>query len=414
MHIDRIGVLSPAGSRAFLWIGIICGAAIGDPALAAQVPDDGDVTVRLAQSAAPAASVPQAPAPAPAAPSGLTWGPVKFSAQAEGGIVINPSRPNATGFDWGFKFQFMYGSDARYTHFLGEFDKAISGRYQIDIVEASLSFHLPVLTDGGIDLKLGQYPTPIGYEVIDPKANPFYTHSYIFNFGIPLKHTGGYAVLHVNPVLDIYGGGDSGEQTTIYSGDNNGAAAGLAGFGLNLLGGKLTVLALSHFGPENPTRTVPDANGKFRYENDIVLTYKATDALTLTTELNLIRDDAFHANGFGGAQYVSYLLNDRVALNARAEVWRDDNGFFVAAFPQNLGFVNSELGLPARVISAPPTTYGEITLGATFKPNVPAPIQTLMIRPEIRYDTSLNNTRPFNGGRDTGAFTIAADAIIGF
>src|ERR1700692_3380747 len=30
--------------------------------------------------------------------------------------------PNATGFDWGFKVQFMYGSDARYIHSLGMMD----------------------------------------------------------------------------------------------------------------------------------------------------------------------------------------------------------------------------------------------------------------------------------------------------
>src|SRR6478735_5253979 len=42
--------------------------------------------------------------------------------------VQRPLDPKATGYDFGFKFQAMYGSDARYTHFLGEFDQAISGR----------------------------------------------------------------------------------------------------------------------------------------------------------------------------------------------------------------------------------------------------------------------------------------------
>ncbi len=39
---------------------------------------------------------------------------------------------------------------------------------------------------------------------------------------------------------------------------------------------------------------------------------------------------------------------------------------------------------------------------------------TLLLRPEIRYDHSLKGTHPFNGGRDNGAFTVAADAILGF
>jgi hypothetical protein len=71
-------------------------------------------------------------------------------------------------------------------------------------------------------------------------------------------------------------------------------------------------------------------------------------------------------------------------------------------------------GLPATVITAPPTTYSEFTLGVTYKPPLPTPIATLLLRPEIRYDRSLNGTHPFNAGRDSGAVTIAADAILGF
>ena len=68
---------------------------------------------------------------------------------------------------------------------------------------------------GGIDLKVGQYPTPLGYETIDPSTNPFYSHSYIFQFGLPFKHTGALATTHVNDVLDIYSGIDTGTNTTI-------------------------------------------------------------------------------------------------------------------------------------------------------------------------------------------------------
>jgi hypothetical protein len=35
--------------------------------------------------------------------------------------------------------------------------------------------HVPWVTEGGIDLKIGQYPTPLGYETIDPSTNPFYS-----------------------------------------------------------------------------------------------------------------------------------------------------------------------------------------------------------------------------------------------
>src|SRR5205085_8664491 len=48
------------------------------------------------------------------------------------------------GFDWGFKFQFMFGTDARYIHSLGLLDHAMgSSLYQPDILELYLSLHLP-------------------------------------------------------------------------------------------------------------------------------------------------------------------------------------------------------------------------------------------------------------------------------
>ena len=48
-----------------------------------------------------------------------------------------------------------------------------------------------------------------------------------------------------------------------------------------MMDGKLTVLALSHFGPENPSRGLAplgfNADNYMRYLNDVVVTYKATD-----------------------------------------------------------------------------------------------------------------------------------------
>jgi Putative beta-barrel porin-2, OmpL-like. bbp2 len=325
--------------------------------------------------------------------------------------------PKATGYDFGFQIQALYGSDARYVQFMGELNSTFASRNQLAFINANVQAHLPWLTAGGIDLKVGQYPTPLGYETIDPSTNPFYSHSYIFNFGLPYVHTGAIAVTHVNPILDVYGGVDTGMNTTFGAGDNNGAVAGLAGVNLTLLDSKLTILALSHFGPENPTRTVPKANCCWRSENDIVITYKATDKLAFTTELNLINDSNFAANAYGAAQYASYALNDAVTLNARAEIYRDEKGFFVAAFPGNHGFINAQLGFPATVLGAGPATYSEFTLGLTYKPTLPwvsDHVASFMIRPEIRYDRTLTNTKAFVDFTSRNQVTLAADAVIGF
>jgi hypothetical protein len=329
-----------------------------------------------------------------------------------------PLDPKATDYDFGFRLQGMYGTDARYTHFPNELDRIIHDRTQLDIVEANVQAHLPWLSDGGVDVKLGQYATPIGYEVIDATGNPFYSHSYIFNFGIPLKHTGGYFTAHMTDTLDVYLGGDTGVNTDIGKGDNNGSAAFLGGFGLNnLADGKLTVLALTHIGPENPAGT-PGINvdSAVREIGDIVITYKASDTVTYTTELNYIHDDGFRAQAFGVAQYAAITMGDLVTLNLRGELFRDDNGFFVAAFENPLDFIDVERGLPPKSppITGGQTTYGEFTIGATIKPPAPDPIAGFSIRPEVRFDGALNATKPFIDSNQAGQVTFAVDLILAF
>ena len=342
-----------------------------------------------------------------------------------------PLDPKATGFDWGFKFQGMYGSDARYTHFLGELDRVDPyDRNQFDIVEANVLAHLPIAFDGGIDIKAGQYPTPLGFETIDPSTNPFYSHSYIFQFGLPFKHTGVLTVSHVSGLLDVYLGADTGENTTFGPlGDNNSAAAFLGGVNLTMMDGNLVILALTHIGPENPSRDLSprfNADGYYRYENDIVATYKATSDLTLVTELNLIRDDfgatgyatgkPSASNAFGIAQYASYTLTDTLTLNGRAEVFRDDNNFFVAGYGANNGADRFQMGFPTPLTAAlHATTYGEMTVGVTYKPaNLPAAISGLMVRPEIRYDRDLGGNRAFDNNRSNGSLTMASDMVLTF
>ena len=225
----------------------------------------------------------------------------------------------------------MYGSDARYTQFLGELNHVDpEQRYQLDVVEANVQAHLPWLTEGGIDLKVGQYPTPLGYETIDPSTNPFYSHSYIFQFGLPFKHTGALTVTHVNSVLDVYGGIDTGTNTTFGPlGDNNDAVGGIGGFALNLMEGNLTILALTHFGPEQATRLLGplgvNANGFWRYFSDVLVTYKATDKLDSRDRIELgqgrFRRDRQHARTALARRSMSaYALTDTLTLNGRARV----------------------------------------------------------------------------------------------
>jgi hypothetical protein len=336
-----------------------------------------------------------------------------------------PLDPKATGWDFGFKTQIMYGSDARFTHLFNQLDRVIHDTNQFDIVEAYGSIHIPGIGEGGLDAKLGQFVSPMGAESIDASQNSLYSRSYIFNFGVPAKHTGVLTTTHLTGIVDLYAGIDTGVNAWVgEKGMNNDAfPKGQVGFGLNLLGGNLTVLALGHIGPENPEGAMTSTgapirvNSALRYVNDITVVWKASDALTLTTDLNYIHDDGLHASGGGVAQYAAYSANDWLTVIGRGEIWRDDNGAFVASFQTPVDFANSERGLstlPGHVVGGGKTTYGALTLGLNLKPPVPKSFDGFVIRPEIRYDQSLNGTHPFNDSKMDHQLTVAADFVLPF
>jgi hypothetical protein len=376
-------------------------------------------------------------------PSGLNWGHL-FTDKANEPLfnqglltVQRPIDSSKPAYDVGFAFQAMYGSDARFVHYLGECEYCINSLYQVSVVEAYAQAHTPWIFDGGIDFKVGQWPTLEGAEVIESDLNLFYSHSYIFNYAEPFQDTGVLAIAHINPTVDLYASIVSGENTSIGFpfGDNNASPAFEGGIGLNKLGpgGAVTVLATTHIGPEDPffaggtepngASQVPAVytcgtcgNSALRYANDIVITWTATDKLTLTLDGNYTRDDAVADETYGAAGYASYQTPiDWLKINGRAEVYRDDTGFFVGAYPGNFDFANSEHGYINTVITQAPTTYFEVTGGLNITPTIPASIPYLkgvIFRPEVRYDTSLNGTAPYDlQGRTPGSVGTKSDQV---
>lgn len=324
--------------------------------------------------------------------------------------------PSVTGFDWGFKAWFMYGSDARYSKSVGFWDFVTDDRVQPDFPELYVSGHAPIPGTNGVDLKLGKYQDPESAETLDPRGNVFYSHSYIYNFGVPGNDLGGLATFHVNQYLDLYTGINRGVNTAWT--DNNSSIAFEGGIGLNLLGGNLTTVALTHVGPENPHN-----NHDWRYLNDITTTWKITSALTSITDLNLVYDESDNgAYGYGGAQYFTYTVNDWLQLGVRGEVWRDDKGFYVAQFRANNDFLHilrgNTIPFDPSNLSGGETTYFEITGGVTLKPALPKSIpilQGVLVRPEVRYDRALTDRfKPYNQNTKQDQWTLGVDVILEF
>ncbi len=328
--------------------------------------------------------------------------------------LLNIERPIDTAakhVDPGFRVSLIYGSDARLTRLTGQFGGAVLGRTAFDVLEADFQAHLPVVFAGGIDIKLGQYVSPVGYEVIAATDTLLYSHGYILNFGAPIKHTGLLTISHPSRHVDVYAGVDSGTNTSILR-DNNRAAGFLAGFGLNFP--RVTFAALTHIGPEWPSGT-PGVrpNRDLRYYSDAYVVWQVTDRLMAITEVNYVRDDGIKADGGGIAQYFAYTVSPKTRLALRAEVWRDSKGAYFGALTGTNDLYNQQLGRPNAAIAGSPTTYAELTLGVTRTFHDIGPLREVRWRPELRYDHALSG-RPFNAGRRTDQFTLGFDVVIPF
>ena len=307
----------------------------------------------------------------------------------------------------------MYGSDSRYSKALGLLDDTNDYILQPDFPEVSVSVHIPIPGTNGLDVKGGKYQDPMSAESLDPRTG-FYSHSYIYNFGVPASDTGGLATLHVNKYLDLYAGINRGVNVSLA--DNNASVAFQGGFRLNLLDGNLTTLALTHAGPEDPGN-----NRDWRYLNDITTTWKVNKNLTSITDLNLIYDTLGNGKWGGGvAQYFTYSINDWLQVGFRGEIFRDSQGFYVAQFRANNDYLH--VALQGRAVPFDPsnlgggdTTYLELTGGVTVKPPLPKPFAGLLISPEVRYDQALTSRfKPFEQNTSHNQVTLAIDVILEF
>lgn len=368
--------------------------------------------------------------------------------------IQRPLDPDRNSVNYGFKFQGAVGTDLRYSSFLGETEYLIKSRTQLGVLEANALVHLPILTPGGMDVKIGQFFTYNGAETFSAKDNLFYTHSYSYNFG-PFFHTGAMTQTQINDWLNLYVGVTTGVDTTFgWPGDNNHSPSLHGGFATSFLDGAFTITAITHSGPENPSSKDPLRVGyptgviggipaacvcapssTWRYYNNVVLQWKAAEDLTFSADLSYYREDGWNpasvtglpaagvnalgsalgfdpalvgqrakgASAYGAALYASYALSPLAKLNARVEYWRDNNNFFAAAFPGYFDNANFLHGFPApNVISrplGPGTTYFEMTIGATLTPKLPdfPSLSELILRPEIRVDTAMNGVDPFFG-----------------
>ena len=91
-----------------------------------------------------------------------------------------------------------------------------------DFRDLYLSAHLPILTEGGMDVKVGRMNTIIGYNGFLAPYRPFYSSDYQFFYSQDGAFTGFLTNLHVTDRLEIWNGMTFGANTffTLRSNDS--------------------------------------------------------------------------------------------------------------------------------------------------------------------------------------------------
>ncbi|HMD55806.1 MAG TPA: outer membrane beta-barrel protein, partial [Phycisphaerae bacterium] len=107
------------------------------------------------------------------------------------------------GWDIGGAVEWIYGYDADFIQSNGAnfyhawtnnvFNAttgALHPLYQFDLNQMYADVAFPIGDKGALQFQGGKFDTLLGYEVIQPTGNPFYSHSFIFNYSAPFTNTG--------------------------------------------------------------------------------------------------------------------------------------------------------------------------------------------------------------------------------
>jgi hypothetical protein len=357
-------------------------------------------------------------------------GPVSFgdrSAELQmNQLYVYLERAVATsGDDWDFggRFDFLYGTDAGYTQTYGapqgNWDLHLNASnikyYRTALPQAYASVYAPI--GNGLTLKVGHFYTIIGYEVVTAPDNFFYSHAYTMQYGEPFTHTGLLGSYPIDSNWTLTGGVVTGSVVGGWDGGFNqglGAWSGIGGVGWTSddQGTKVNISGTT--GPTSET----NSNQWSIYS--LVIQHDFTEDLhyVFQHDHGFADGASVGANGkpqdatwYGINNYVFYDLMDDLSVGLRGEWFRDDDAV-VSSDPTGANFgrvfsIGRQVGGVGLGSYLPASSFYAFTLGLNWKPS-----KWLMVRPNLRYDWA-DGSRPFNnGGASVGYAGDRGDQIL--
>jgi hypothetical protein len=293
--------------------------------------------------------------------------------------------------DWslGYNATFYAGADAALLRPEGGF-VTTNPRFGADFRQLYISAHLPILTDGGVDVKAGRQGTIIGYESALAPYRPFYSNDYQWFYSQDGAWTGVLTNWHVNKQLDVLNGITFGANTFFTLRGTGPCYIGQVNYWVQEE--KKTLLTASvHLGNQ-AIFSAPGFVGEFQTVVELRVQHEWSKYLTQIVQNNMGWET--ETPGVGTTQWYGlytilvYHASPKLDVNARIE-WFDD--------PEG-----SRTGFRA--------SYEEFTLGLDYHPR-----KCLSLRPEVRSDFADQRAFGHGGvGRDHSQLTVAVDALFKF
>ena len=279
-------------------------------------------------------------------------------------------------FNLGFNIRYFAGADAAAGQPKGGIGYPVGNkRFGQDFRDLFIEAHLPILTDGGMDVKFGRMNSIIGYNGFLAPYRPFYSSDYQFNYAQDGAFTGLLTNLHVNERLDVWNGVTLGANTFFTKRSPN-SICYIGQVNYWLTDEKKTRLTASVYAGPDAIFAAPGLNGKFVTMVELRVQHNFSERFTVVVQNNMGWDGqtAVGTGAFYGLYAIGiYHLNPKLDVQARAE-WFDD---------------------PQGTRTGVKTDYSEATLGLNWHPN-----KWLEVRPEIRGDFAANPAYGTNGSHD--------------
>ena len=328
-------------------------------------------------------------------------------------LWFNLHRPVDTsdgGFDIGGRVDFFYGTDWRvaYLHGFGlegDLNGAILNSSN-QLYGVSLPQFYTEVAYNDLSVKIGRMTGILGYEIVPPMGNFFYSHSYALAYGEPILITGAMSSFQLNPQMNIKAGIHQGIHQFA---DNNGNMSFQGGLFWHSEDDRFSLAYAMDYGKNDFIFPIDD-----EYVQSVVAKYQVSPDL-----LYVFQNDIGHGEGAAGSpdvewyginQHLLYSINKVFSAGIRYEWFRDDDGTRILG----LGNLDAQGWSPPSGTPGFAGSFHQVTMGVNVKPK-----SNLTLRPEVRwdwYDGTLNGAGllPFGAGTSSDQFTFATDVMLTF